>query len=280
MSSTPIKLLSGTTGIVWRLVGFGSGISRMGIGTSDAVDFTMLGTVDVTPALNLTWAASGGTGTWDTSPSNQVWTNNSGGASSPFTNGDNVTFSGSGGVVTVSGTVSPGTLAVTNASGTYQFTGGSVRATAAATKSGAGTLVLTQDNGTNLSRFQLGVAAGGVELVGQRLVFAHLQHGLRQTRHHLLRQAGRADQAVPGVGVKTLQAQFVHGGHLGKRRRTLEGCDGDRPHLAALGRAHHRAQRGKQHRHLPAHQVRHGRAAPLVGNVQDRGASDTLEVFA
>ena len=142
MSSSPIKLVSGTTGIVWRLVGFGSGASRMGIGTTDAVEFTMLGTVDVTPALNLTWAASGGTGTWDTSPSNQAWTNNSGGASTPFTNGDNVTFSGSGGVVTVSGTVSPGTLAVTNASGTYQLTGGSVRASGAATKSGAGTLVL------------------------------------------------------------------------------------------------------------------------------------------
>ncbi|MBU6308911.1 MAG: autotransporter-associated beta strand repeat-containing protein [Planctomycetes bacterium] len=142
MSSSPIKLLSGTTGIVWRLVGFGSGASRMGIGTADAVDFAMLGTVDVTPALSLTWAAPGGTGTWDTSSGNLAWTNNSGGAAAPFTNGDNVTFSGSGGVVTVSGTVSPGTLAVTNASGTYQFTGGSVRATGAATKSGAGTLVL------------------------------------------------------------------------------------------------------------------------------------------
>jgi autotransporter-associated beta strand protein len=146
MSSSPIKLLSGTTGIVWRLVGFGSGASRMGIGTTDAVDFTMLGTVDVTPALNLTWAASGGTGTWDTSPSNQNWTYNSGSAAAPFTNGDNVTFSGSGGVVTVSGTVSPGTMAATNASGTYQFTGGSIRATGAATKSGAGTLVLSSSS--------------------------------------------------------------------------------------------------------------------------------------
>ena len=142
MSSTPIKLVSGTTGIIWRLVGFGSGASRMGIGTADAVDFAMLGTVDVTPALNLTWAASGGAGTWDTLPSNQVWTINSSGSSTPFTNGDNVTFSGTGGVVTVSGTVSPGTLAVTNASGTYQMTGGLIRANGAATKSGAGTLVL------------------------------------------------------------------------------------------------------------------------------------------
>jgi autotransporter-associated beta strand protein len=150
MSSTPIKLLSGTTGIVWRLVGFGSGISRMGIGTSDAVDFTMLGTVDVTPALNLTWAAPGGTGTWDTTPANQVWTNNSGGAATPFTNGDNVTFAGTGGVVTVSGTVSPGTLAVTNASGTYQMTGGTIRATGAATKSGAGTLVLNTSGSYSL----------------------------------------------------------------------------------------------------------------------------------
>ena len=160
MSSTPIKLLSGTTGIVWRLVGFGSGISRMGIGTSDAVDFTMLGTVDVTPALNLTWAAPGGTGTWDTTPANQVWTNNSGGAATPFTNGDNVTFAGTGGVVTVSGTVSPGTLAVTNASGTYQFMGGSVRATGAATKSGAGTLVLASSGS-----YALGWAVTGGTIV-------------------------------------------------------------------------------------------------------------------
>ena len=160
MSSSPIKLLSGTTGIVWRLVGFGSGASRMGIGTTDAVDFTMLGTVDVTPALNLTWAASGGTGTWDTSPSNQNWTYNSGSAAAPFTNGDNVTFSGSGGVVTVSGTVSPGTMAVTNASGTYQFTGGSIRATGAATKSGAGTLVLSSS-----SSYALGWSVTGGTIV-------------------------------------------------------------------------------------------------------------------
>ena len=160
MSSSPIKLVSGTTGIVWRLVGFGSGASRMGIGTTDAVDFTMLGTVDVTPALNLTWAASGGTGTWDTSLSNQNWTNNSGGAAASFTNGDNVTFSGSGGVVTVSDPVSPGTLAVTNASGTYQFAGGSVLATGAATKSGAGTLVLSSS-----SSYALGWSVTGGTIV-------------------------------------------------------------------------------------------------------------------
>ena len=160
MSSSPIKLVSGTTGIVWRLVGFGSGASRMGIGTTDAVDFTMLGTVDLTPALNLTWAASGGTGTWDTSLSNQNWTNNSGGAAASFTNGDNVTFSGSGGVVTVSDTVSPGTLAVTNASGTYQFAGGSVLATGAATKSGAGTLVLSSS-----SSYALGWSVTGGTIV-------------------------------------------------------------------------------------------------------------------
>ena len=160
MSSSPIKLVSGTTGIVWRLVGFGSGVSRMGIGTTDAVDFTMLGTVDLTPALNLTWAASGGTGTWDTSLSNQNWTNNSGGAAASFTNGDNVTFSGSGGVVTVSDTVSPGTLAVTNASGTYQFAGGSVLATGAATKSGAGMLVLSSS-----SSYALGWSVTGGTIV-------------------------------------------------------------------------------------------------------------------
>lgn len=142
MSSTPIKLLSGTTGIIWRLVGFGSGVSRMGIGTADAVDFAMLGTVDLTPALSLTWAAAGGTGTWDTSVGNLAWTNDSGGAAAPFTDGDNVSFGGTGGVVTVSDTVSPGTFAVTNASGTYQMSGGAIRATGAATKSGAGTLVL------------------------------------------------------------------------------------------------------------------------------------------
>jgi hypothetical protein len=142
MASTPIKLLSGTTGIIWRLVGFGSGASRMGIGTADAVDFTMLGTVDLTPALSLTWAAAGGTGTWDTSPANLSWTNDSGGAAASFTDGDNVTFGGSGGVVTVSGSVAAATMTVTNASGTYQFTGGGISTSGAATKSGSGTLVL------------------------------------------------------------------------------------------------------------------------------------------
>jgi hypothetical protein len=142
MSSTPIKLVSGTTGIIWRLVGFGSGVSRMGIGTADAVDFTMLGTVDLTPALSLTWAAAGGTGTWNTSPSNQAWTNDSGGAAASFTDGDNVTFGGSGGVVTVSGSVAAGTMAVTNASGTYHLTGGGISTSGAAIKSGDGTLVL------------------------------------------------------------------------------------------------------------------------------------------
>ncbi|GEM_PF-3989609 len=160
MSSTPIKLVSGTSGIIWRLVGFGSGTSRMGIGTSDAIDFTMLGTVDLTPALSLTWAAAGGTGTWDTSPANTTWTNDSGGAAAAFTNGDNVTFGGTGGVVTVSGSVAAGSMAVTNASGTYQFTGVGISASGAASKSGGGTLVLST----------AGVYAQGWQVTGGKIV--------------------------------------------------------------------------------------------------------------
>jgi fibronectin-binding autotransporter adhesin len=143
MATTPIKLVNNADGIIWRLVGFGSGVNRMGVGFADAIDFTMLGTIDLTPSLNLTWAAAGGTGTWDTSSSNLTWTNDSGGAATAFTDGDNVSFPGTGGVVTVSGSVTAGSLTVSNPSGTYQLTGGTLATLGVAAKSGAGTLVLS-----------------------------------------------------------------------------------------------------------------------------------------
>jgi len=110
--------------------------------------------LSVPVSRNLTWSLAG-SGTWDASTSN--WT--SGGSSTAFISGDGVTFNGSGGTITLSGALAPLSVNVSNASGTYVFSGAAasdkITGSASLTKSGDGILQLTSDNdysgGTTIS---------------------------------------------------------------------------------------------------------------------------------
>ena len=89
-------------------------------------------------AANLTWNLTTA-GTWNTANAN--WTAGSGAVA--YTDEDNATFSNtSGGAVTLSGTLTPGTVTVSAASGTYTFTGATasdkISGTTSLAKSGAG----------------------------------------------------------------------------------------------------------------------------------------------
>ena len=110
--------------------------------------------LSVPVSRNLTWSLAG-SGTWDASTSN--WT--SGGSSTAFISGDGVTFNGTGGTITLSGALAPLSVNVSNASGTYVFSGATasdkITGSASLTKDGAGSLQLTSDNdysgGTTIS---------------------------------------------------------------------------------------------------------------------------------
>jgi len=103
---------------------------------------------------NLVWNLAG-SGTWDSSTVN--WTNNS--TPVAYASGDAVTFGGTGGTITLSGSLAPLSVAVSNASGTYTLNGATsadkITGAAALTKSGNGILQLTSDNdysgGTNIN---------------------------------------------------------------------------------------------------------------------------------
>ena len=92
----------------------------------------------------LTWNATDGT--WNTSTANWVKADTT---ASAFTDADTVTFNKStGGTITIASTVSPGSVTVSAASGTYTFSGdGGIGGTSSTlTKSGNGTLVLSTTN--------------------------------------------------------------------------------------------------------------------------------------
>lgn len=93
----------------------------------------------------LVWKLAGD-GVWDTATSN--WLNNS--TTVAYASGDGVTFSGTGGVITLSGALAPLSVTVNNASGTYVFSGATasdkITGLASLTKAGNGLLQLTSDN--------------------------------------------------------------------------------------------------------------------------------------
>ena len=92
---------------------------------------------------DLNWDLSSD-GTWDTSTSN--WFNSKSSSTATFADGDNVTFDKStGGIITISGTVSPATTTV-NSSGDYTFQSGSIAGDGGITKSGNGKLTLSAAN--------------------------------------------------------------------------------------------------------------------------------------
>ena len=97
-------------------------------------------------AANLIWNLTTA-GTWNTTSTN--WTTGSG--SVAYANGDNATFDKTaGGTITLSGTLTPGTVTVSAASGTYTFTGATatdkISGTTSLAKSGAGVLAVTSAN--------------------------------------------------------------------------------------------------------------------------------------
>jgi len=100
---------------------------------------------------NLRWDNSSGGGdgsSWDTT--NLNWFSTA--ASNPFQyfDGDNVTFSDTNSshyTVNISGTVSPGSVVVSNSLGDYVIGGGSINGTASLTKSGSRALTLNGANG-------------------------------------------------------------------------------------------------------------------------------------
>lgn len=90
---------------------------------------------------NLTWNAGTNT-TWDTATTNKNFTD---GTNTTWFNGsDNVTLSntGIGAVSVAAGGVSAGTMTISNASGTFSFSGGTISASSFA-KSGAGTATIS-----------------------------------------------------------------------------------------------------------------------------------------
>lgn len=102
----------------------------------------------------LTWNI--GSGNWNTTTSNWVLANST---PTTFADGDGVTFANAtGGTVTLVGNQSPVSTAVTAASGTYTFAGTAsdrISGAGALTKSGGGTLIVSNDNtysgGTSIS---------------------------------------------------------------------------------------------------------------------------------
>lgn len=162
MATTPIVITGGvstpTVGY-WRLVVYGGGTSRLGIGNADAVnDFSMLGTITGGAARDLTWG--GGNGTWDTNAGNTPWTFSSN--ATAFVANDNVTI-GTAATLTVDAAgVSTGSVVVSNPSGLVTFTGGSLLGTTL-TKSGNGTLALQAAN----------TLSGGVSVTGGTLLLGN-----------------------------------------------------------------------------------------------------------
>ena len=103
---------------------------------------------------NLVWNLAG-SGVWDAATAN--WANNL--TPPAYASGDGVTFNGTGGTITLSGALAPLSVNVSNASGTYVFSGATasdkITGATALTKAGAGSLQLTSDNdysgGTTIS---------------------------------------------------------------------------------------------------------------------------------
>ena len=93
---------------------------------------------------NLNWNLSGD-GTWDTTPTAN-WYNSKNSSTQSFADGDSVTFDkSSGGVITLSGSVSPANTTV-NSSGEYTFKTGTLAGDGGITKSGNGKLTLSSAN--------------------------------------------------------------------------------------------------------------------------------------
>ena len=176
-------------------------------------------------AANLTWNLTTA-GTWNTANAN--WTAGSGAVA--YTDGDNATFSNTaGGTVTLSGTLTPGTVTVSAASGTYTFTGATasdkISGTTSLAKSGAGVLALTSANdfsgGTTITAgtVQMGNAtalgSGSITLNGSGATLENSSGSLLSASNALTigTSGGTINAGATGT---TLSGAVTHGGILNK----------------------------------------------------------------
>ena len=116
-----------------------------------ALDDSIPGEIDlvVTAGLiSLVWQGDGTANDWDVNTTSN-WLFGANGY--VFTNGDAVMFNDAGSkspAINLSGTLSPVSLLVSNNTGTYTFSGGSIAGGATLVKKGSGTLVLTESGDT------------------------------------------------------------------------------------------------------------------------------------
>ena len=126
-------------------------------GTNGALTLTVAGST-----ASLVWAGDGATNAWDVTATSNFLNN---GARDMFYQADAVTFDDSGSnspSVAITGTVNPGSVVVNNSATPYTFGGtGSISGPATLTKSGNGTLTITNANtytgGTTLNAGQLNI---------------------------------------------------------------------------------------------------------------------------
>ena len=155
--------------------------SNAGSGQGIAIDNFNFSASNTAAPANVTWAVTNGV--WNTTTGN--WTGGTPTANL-YKDGDYALFSNtSGGTVTISTTLAPGSTTDSASSGTYSFTGaGTINGSGSLTKSGGGTLDLTgmtagngYSGGTNLnggtlivsSDNQLGASAGPLTFAGGAL---------------------------------------------------------------------------------------------------------------
>jgi autotransporter-associated beta strand protein len=176
-------------------------------------------------AANLVWNLTTA-GTWNTTATN--WTAGSG--SVAYANGDNATFSNTaGGTITLSGTLTPGSVTVSAASGTYTFTGATasdkISGTTSLAKSGAGLLAVTSANdysgGTTITggTVQIGNAgalgSGTITLNGSGATLQNSSGSLLTVLNALtIGTSGGTFNA--GSAGTTLSGALTHGGILTK----------------------------------------------------------------
>lgn len=141
---TPIVIPGGTT-VTWRIVVYGGGASRVGIGNAGIDDIVLTGT-SVSDAVthNLLWTGNGGNA-WDSVATNNWADTDNGNAPIAFANFDNVTINSPATITVDAAGVNPNNISVGNSSGTVSLSGGVITA-AVLTKSNAGTLTLGEVN--------------------------------------------------------------------------------------------------------------------------------------
>ena len=172
--------LAGTSGLT--LTGAAVGNSTIALNGSQTVgrntyQFTSAGNslqlVTTANVLSLTWDPAVPSGSWNTTATN--WLVGGTGSGVAFTDGDNVTFH-SAATVSVPSSVDPGTMSITNATGTVDISGAGLITASTLSKSAAGAATISANvtvaSGVSVSGGSLaiggalGVTNGGLNVSG------------------------------------------------------------------------------------------------------------------